>query len=273
MRIFFSVSLLFFGLVAKSQVTESLTIYFDFDSYRLTKGSVRSIDSMLRTNKKENYRMKFELRGHCDSRGSNDYNNSLSEKRAKTVLQYLVAKGINRESVISVTGAGELEPLNENNTDAERLLNRRVGIRIIKENKVMSLEEKIADTSVRVGTNIVLRNINFVGGRHVFLPESIPALVELREAMRAYPDLVIRIEGHICCVDHNGDGPDLDTGEDNLSEERAKAVKEYLVANGIEETRVSYKGFGHSTPLFSYPEKNEEEQKLNRRVEIKIISK
>src|SRR6185436_18885882 len=105
------------------------------------------------------------------------------------------------------------------------------------------------------------------------LPESKPALDELLAAMKTYPKLVIEIEGNICCVEGDEDGIDLETGLKNLSYTRAKAIADWLVYMGIDSNRVSYKGFGHSKPLYPYPERSEEEQKLNRRVEIKIISK
>ena len=106
---------------------------------------------------------------------------------------------------------------------------------------------------------------------HQFLPEATPMLEELSEAMQTYPDLIIRIEGHICCQQYNGDGLDGETGINNLSEARAKAVVDYLVTNNIAANRISYKGFGHSTLLHPWPEKTEEERIQNRRVEIKII--
>jgi outer membrane protein OmpA-like peptidoglycan-associated protein len=133
--------------------------------------------------------------------------------------------------------------------------------------------KKLADTTTIAGTNIILHNINFEGGVHQFLPESGPMLKELLEAMQSNPKLVIRVEGHICCQSEKADGMDNETGIDNLSEARAKAVMDHLLANGIEPKRVSYKGFGHSAPIYPYPEKSEEERIQNRRVEIKIISK
>jgi outer membrane protein OmpA-like peptidoglycan-associated protein len=133
--------------------------------------------------------------------------------------------------------------------------------------------EKLADSATKAGTNIILHNINFVGGMHQFLPESGPILIELLEAMQANPKLIIRVEGHICCQPDKGDGLDAETGINNLSEARAKAVMDYLLANGIESKRISYKGFGHSAPIYPFPEQSEEERIQNRRVEIKIISK
>jgi len=45
------------------------------------------------------------------------------------------------------------------------------------------------------------------------------------------------------------------------------------LSNGIEASRISYKGWGHSNPIYPYPERSEEEKTLNRRVELVIISK
>jgi outer membrane protein OmpA-like peptidoglycan-associated protein len=98
-------------------------------------------------------------------------------------------------------------------------------------------------------------------------------LQELLEAMQTYATLKIRVEGHICCQQDKADGIDQETGIQNLSEARAKAVMDYLLANGIDSKRVNYKGFGHSAPIYPFPEKSEEEKTQNRRVEIKIVSK
>jgi len=266
--------------ISRSQVRESATVYFDFDRHTLTKQARSTIDSIIQKNKNEGYWIEFELQGHCDNSGTDKYNIELSKKRAREVQRYIVKKEVSIEYVLSVTGEGETNPLNENKTGEERQLNRRVEILIIKDKVITtnppgteSLKKILADSAVTKGSNIILHNINFVGGLHHFLPESESMLQELLDAMQSNPTLIIRVEGHICCQQGPGDGPDLETGLDNLSEARAKAVRDYLLTNGIGEQRVSYIGFGHSAPLFPFPEKTEEEMKLNRRVEIRIISK
>jgi outer membrane protein OmpA-like peptidoglycan-associated protein len=103
--------------------------------------------------------------------------------------------------------------------------------------------------------------------------ESRPTLNELLAAMKDFPNLVIRVEGHICCQPGNVDGYDFDTRQYNLSAERAKAVMDFLIDNGISSERVSYVGLGHSNPIHPYPEETEEQKTMNRRVEIKIIKK
>ena len=264
-----------------SQTKESFSVYFEFDRYKLSKKALMQADSFCRKNKDSIGHLEFEIKGYCDNRGTDKYNYTLSDKRVATVKKYLLKRGLNIEFIISALGYGETEPINENKTEEERQLNRRVDIRIInsagtmpadKEEKI-SLKQKIADSTATAGTNIILRNINFVGGMHQFLPESEPMLEELLEAMQSNPKLVIGVEGHICCQPGNTDGTDLETGIDDLSSARAKAVMDYLLSNGIESRRVSHKGFGHSAPIYPFPEKSEEERTQNRRVEIKIIRK
>jgi outer membrane protein OmpA-like peptidoglycan-associated protein len=97
----------------------------------------------------------------------------------------------------------------------------------------------------------------------ILLTEALPTLDELLKVMKSNQDLVIEIHGHICCA--SADYADLSTA-------RAYRVFEYLLNNGIEAERISYTGFGVSQPIYAIPERTMEEEKANRRVEIKIVS-
>lgn len=143
---------------------------------------------------------------------------------------------------------------------------------VVKEQKHEKLIEDIKDKSTKEGEHIVLRHINFYGGRHAFLPQSYPALDDLLETMQKVPTLQIEIQGHICCQEGEGDQIDFDSGEPVLSVTRAKAVYDFLLENGIDKKRMSYKGLAHKFPIIA-KEANEEEATVNRRVEIKIIKK
>ena len=274
MKLFFTGIVLLICLACHTQGI--FVVHFDFNKHSLTKKSRLQLDSLLHAHGPGLQEYLIELQGHCDAIGSGRYNQWLSEKRINTVRQYLVTHGT-ATHFANVKAYGERVPLNSNATAGERQLNRRVEISLVKINPTglpePSLKEKIADSSTTPGTNIVLRNINFVGGMHEFLPSSSAALQELRDAMRAYPTLVIEVQGHICCEPGDKDGTDLGTGLPNLSEARAKAVQDFLIKNGIGPGRITYKGFGHSTPLYIYPEKTEEEKIANRRVEIRIVKK
>ncbi|MGB5354216.1 MAG: OmpA family protein [Woeseia sp.] len=71
-----------------------------------------------------------EVAGHTDNTGSDAYNQSLSERRAGSVAQYLQSQGINSQRLITV-GMGESRPVADNSTDSGRQANRRVEITMV----------------------------------------------------------------------------------------------------------------------------------------------
>ena len=70
------------------------------------------------------------MTGHTDSVGSDAYNKRLSEKRAHSVVEYLIHKGVPRAEFVSVTGMGESQPVADNKTAEGRAQNRRTEIKI-----------------------------------------------------------------------------------------------------------------------------------------------
>jgi len=79
----------------------------------------------------QNEEMQVEIGGHTDNTGSDEFNMKLSEKRAQTVRNYLVSKGIGSERLL-VKGYGESMPVADNNTAEGRALNRRIEFKIIR---------------------------------------------------------------------------------------------------------------------------------------------
>ena len=71
-----------------------------------------------------------EVAGHTDSVGTDSYNQQLSERRAASVGNYLMSKGLLRDRFILV-GAGETRPVASNETESGRALNRRVEITLV----------------------------------------------------------------------------------------------------------------------------------------------
>lgn len=71
-----------------------------------------------------------EVAGHTDNVGNAESNLSLSKRRANTVAQYLIAKGVLRERAI-IVGAGESRPMADNSTAEGRALNRRVELSLL----------------------------------------------------------------------------------------------------------------------------------------------
>jgi OOP family OmpA-OmpF porin len=75
-----------------------------------------------------NPNLKLEIEGHTDSRGSAEYNQRLSDNRARAVMDYLVARGI-ASNRLSARGYGSERPAASNATAAGRAQNRRVELR------------------------------------------------------------------------------------------------------------------------------------------------
>ena len=125
---------------------------------------------------------------------------------------------------------------------------------------------------MKVKDTFSLPDVNFIGGRHVWLPQGFAQLAQLSKKLKENPTLEVELQGHICCYYDNFDGEDLDLGTYNLSRTRANAIKEFLVKQGISETRIKVIGLGHLNPVV-FPELIEMDRTKNRRVEIMLISK
>jgi outer membrane protein OmpA-like peptidoglycan-associated protein len=104
-------------------------IFFDFDEYTLKKESYLELGRLV-TFLKQNPRVRIQLAGHTDIKGTREYNQSLSENRAKAAYNYLISKGI-AKSRLEYKGYGKDVPIADNSTDAGRALNRRTEIVII----------------------------------------------------------------------------------------------------------------------------------------------
>ena len=299
MKLFFSISFILAATVLTAQKHSSVTVNFDFNKYEIIPATATTLDSLISFIQSHPLNFTIELYGHCDSIGSNGYNDSLSVKRTEAVKNYLAGNGVQSNTITKEEGLGKRQPVNNNASDYERFLNRRVVVTLIsiempviavpvvpevkqpeqknEESIEIPVKKTIADVvkdpKTKIGTKIRLKNLNFIGNRHVLLPESIMPLMELIDVMKNNPDLEISIEGHICCRPNNADWLDDDLGTYNLSEMRAKAVYDYLIKTGIDARRLSYKGFGHMHPIYSYPENDEDQRIANRRVEIRIIKK
>jgi outer membrane protein OmpA-like peptidoglycan-associated protein len=85
-------------------------IYFDFDKWNIRPSAANELNNVVNIMKKHPD-MNIEIGAHTDVRGSNEYNMILSHKRAKSVMEYLISKGISENRLKSV-GYGETQPLN-----------------------------------------------------------------------------------------------------------------------------------------------------------------
>lgn len=125
------------------------------------------------------------------------------------------------------------------------------------------IERNLLLTPMKVGSKIALNNVWFVQSKPVLLSTSYGELNRLVQILKDNPTIKIEISGH---TDNVGDPKQ----NQKLSEDRVKAIKKYLIDNGISASRLSGKGYGSSKPIASND--REETRRLNRRVEFTIVS-
>lgn len=104
-------------------------IFFDFDKATLRPESVSELERLTQL-MKDNGTMNIELSGHTDNKGSVEYNQTLSENRAKSVFEYLINNKINK-SRLKYKGYGLSRPVATNETDEGRQLNRRTEFEVL----------------------------------------------------------------------------------------------------------------------------------------------
>lgn len=110
----------------------NLPVFFESGKYDVTENSKKAIDDLFQMlNTKSD--LKIEIGAHTDNIGSDSYNQTLSQNRASSIRNYLVAKGINGDRIIA-KGYGETKPIGDNNDETGRAMNRRVEISILESN-------------------------------------------------------------------------------------------------------------------------------------------
>ncbi|MCD6012031.1 MAG: OmpA family protein [Flavipsychrobacter sp.] len=268
---------------------DTFRLYFELDVAALSPSIEKKIDLLIYNDKIING-SSVMIVGYADFLGSEGYNKSLSMERARNVKKYLVTYGIDSNYVKLVEGKGKVN--RDGHTDPSGYpTDRRVDIvvnnrtkRLVTETSKMPVKPRkdsarsisIRTTNVndiknlKPGATLLLKNVYFPPDRHVIKPESKETLEKLYTALHDYPNLRISIEGHVCCIKDAIDAWDIDTYEQSLSVNRAKAIYNYLVSRGIDSNRLKYAGFGRRRPVIA-DEKSEWDAEQNRRVEVRVI--
>ena len=104
-------------------------ITFAYDSAEVQPQFQRTLDQVAQTLAEYNQTY-IDVYGHTDSVGSDAYNQTLSERRATSVADYLASRGV-QTARIGTRGYGETQPIASNDTDEGRAANRRVEIKIV----------------------------------------------------------------------------------------------------------------------------------------------
>ena len=133
-----------------------------------------------------------------------------------------------------------------------------------KSSEYQEVEKVITLKNIAVGNSIVLKNIFFDFNKSTLRNESENEIQQLVKLLTDVPTMKIEISGH---TDNRGS----DEYNKNLSNLRAKAVFDRLIASGIDISRLTYVGFGEEKPIATND--TEEGRQLNRRTEFKVLAK
>jgi outer membrane protein OmpA-like peptidoglycan-associated protein len=233
------------GIVAASM--------FDFDSAKLNEDGIATIEKYRKSIGPEiTDAYMVVIVGHTDSSGDPKYNMWLSRERARSVADYLISTGINEDQV-RIIGRGSNEPIASNDTREGRMQNRRVDILVVAE--------------VRDLDTLIFPSVALFERKSYELTEQGKALLE--KNLEAAKELLsratfIEIIGH---TDDKGDERD----NMSLSKLRAASVRDYLISNGVDASKMITTGMGETRPIASNDTK--EGRAKNRRVEILVLGR
>ncbi len=288
--ILFVVCLLTF-LSAQSQ--KQFSVFFESNEYDLTKIQSVRLSDWLSQNKEVKI---VGVHGFCDEDGSIGFNDTLAKKRIEHVYS-LINNKVKIRDDFKTRSFGEKHQLSANKAENRKVtlfylepkdLSREdeiLGIKVenlLKPSKKINYPSQISVTNpdgtkskfkldtifmnqvtgAKKGEMLKIDDLNFRINTFIVTPDSRGKMYELLLVMQSNPNLKIDIQGHLCC---------MPVDRLDLSTQRAKAIRGFLVANGIDKSQLSYQGFGSSKPIFPIPEKDESERAANRRVEILIV--
>lgn len=273
---------------------EQFVVYFESNKHETTKIENKKLQDWIHVNKEVKI---VAINGYTDEDGTSGFNDTLAKKRVnfifnqvkdkikiredfktrsfgenfkqstnksenrKVTIYYLLEKDLAKEDEILGIKKEEIvvQPKKEINYPKELVIENPDGSRVEYKLNVEFMKQ-IGNSAV--GDKLKIDNLNFVINTFAVVNESRSKLYELLLVMQNNPKLKIELQGHLCCMTKD---------RVDLSSQRAKAISNFLRQNGIESSRVAYKGFGVSQPLFPIPEKDEAERAANRRVEILIL--
>jgi outer membrane protein OmpA-like peptidoglycan-associated protein len=252
-----------------AQIEErKFSLYFEHDVSHLSAAHHQLLDSIKDFKNKND--LDVHIKGFANSIGGAYYNLELSRKRAESVRAQL------REfTIISSDGYGELSSEAAKNRRVDILIHLKVDHvtvegEIVEPPQVPETPQASLSTLIRPkkGDKITLQGIMFYEDRDVIMDESKEALEQLVEFLKKNPTVKFKLIGHICCGDPMKPAKDLKnvrTGKENLSEDRAKAVHNYLAKKGISTRRMRYLGM-------AFRQSTGKGDQFDRRVEIEITS-
>ena len=273
---------------------EQFALHFDSNKFELNKTEVAKLNTWLEANKDIKV---VAINGYTDEDGSNGFNDTLAKKRVNTIFNAIQSKVKIREDFKTRSFGENFQQSKDKAANRKVIIFYLLSKDLAREDEILGIPKPVViqpkapinypdkmvfenpdgsksefDLDIdfmkrmgeaKSGEKVKMENLNFVINTFIVVKESRGKLYELLLVLQKNPLMKIEIHGHLCCspVDRV-----------DLSTQRAKAIYNFLVNNGISKSRLSYKGFGSTQPIYSLPEKDETERAANRRVEILIES-
>ena len=241
-------------------------IYFEYDRWSLSNKELKELDKVVQV-MKDNPAIIVEAGAHTDSRNLESYNQILSDKRANTVVNYIISKGVSANRITG-KGYGEQRYVNKcrsfvDCSEEEHQANRRIEFMIVDGNGYPNepFVEKEADKFINTNP------IYFDYDKSDIRKDAAYELKRVVQILKDNPELYIEAGSHT-------DSNNTEAYNQSLSQKRARSVKNYLTSKGINKERIVSKGFGEMqlvNECSSFVKCTPEQHQENRRTEFKIV--
>jgi len=232
------------------QLIELNHIYYEFDKYNIKESAKVELDKVV-TLLRQYPEMEIDLNSHTDSRGTDGYNEWLSQERAKSAVNYIVSKGIDAQRV-TAKGYGEGLPVNEclntmKCSEDKHQMNRRTEflIKNMGEKTILkSNTSKPKKLTFQGGGNgpdnlPVLQSIFHASGQTGLTSTDKEELKSLVNTMKKHEAMTVRIASFTDAVGN-------ETFNQTLSEKRAQYIANYISSQGIRGRRIEMIGYGEN---------------------------
>ncbi len=254
------------GLETRTNFIKIPPIYYEFDKWSVSQKELTQLDKVVRT-MRDNAGLVIEVGAHTDSKNREAYNQIFSDKRAKSVVDYLVSKGINANRILA-RGYGEMRLVNGCTSfvkcsESEQQANRRIEFMIVSGNNFPSEDFRDKGDTKYIYTN----PIYFDYDKSDIRKDAQYELKRVANILKKNPEMRVEAGSH-------SDSNNLESYNQKLSEDRAKAVKKYLISRGVNANRIVSKGYGEMELVnncSSFVKCTPEQHQENRRTEFKIL--
>lgn len=266
-----NIALLLLAFSASAQPERRLTLYFEFNQFRLTTTEQRKLDALAEP------MQVVRIAGHTDPVGTREANFRLSFQRAQEVQRLLNSRMYTNAPLFSY---GEDSLISQDDA-----LNRRVDIfyrdSISTQDTVTLqgvdssyMDSVSADSLQPVLIRQSFERIYFLPDQAVIDPASYQHVAALLRFVQAYPDQLIEIRGHVNMSRRFNRFPENGFYQrmEKLSEDRARLIYEILVEKGIDPDRLRYRGMGNREMVVP-DARTEAEMRRNMRVEVVVFEK